>query len=96
MKFPAIAIAIAALMGASSLHAQASEARVAGTEVRDARFKAERAGERELRHVEGAVQQRASDLQLPYPGHPPCALLLVRDDARRALRQGTQGLAQPD
>src|SRR5689334_21502078 len=65
-------------------------------EVRVARFHAERAGEREVDHVERPLHQRMGDLALPEIGHAHGAIGFVRDHARRALVLRARRLAPPD
>src|SRR4051812_11017272 len=64
-------------------------------EIRIARFHAERAAKRELRHVEAAAHGFMPDAALPQVRHPPGALGFMVDDAGRALVRGTSELAAP-
>ena len=81
---------------AVSYHSLSPRMSRAPVEVRIARLDAERASERELRHVQRAAHVGMRDLALPQIDHARRPIALVPDHAGRALVRRTVQLAQPD
>src|SRR5687768_13568301 len=65
-------------------------------QIRHAELDAERAGERELHHVEPAAHQGMRNLPFPEVGEPRGAVHLVANNRGRAFVRRPIKLAQPD